>query len=222
MRQSESIKSIAKAMAEVQKEIQHASFDSNNPHFRSDYASLESHLNAIRPLLPKNGLSFSQGVSGRNLEMIIMHESGEFIAYDMELLVTKNDMQALGSAITYGRRYLLASAFGIGSQDDDAESAVGRDDKAQQGKAQSPEAPSAKPESEKPKGDDILGAFTVKQGKYKGKRLDEIGEHVLDKYIKDYKAKISESGRSLYPSEAELFKMGEAYLKSKEFNRDRK
>lgn len=37
---------------------------------------------------------------------------------------SKNDAQAYGSAITYGRRYSLQTAFGVCSEDDDGNAAV--------------------------------------------------------------------------------------------------
>lgn len=76
--------------------------------------------------LSSNGLSILQLVgadtSGAYLETILLHSSGEYIASTMAVTPTKaNDLQALGSAITYCRRYALQSMMCIPSVDDDAE-----------------------------------------------------------------------------------------------------
>ena len=42
----------------------------------------------------------------------------------MPLLVSKNDMQGYGSAVTYGRRYGLMSLAGIAPEDDDGNAAA--------------------------------------------------------------------------------------------------
>jgi len=75
-----------------------------------------------------NGLAFMQTVSDDSafLRTIIVHESGESVTLQVPLIITKNDMQGVGSAITYARRYGLAAACGISQTDDDAESCVER------------------------------------------------------------------------------------------------
>ena len=50
----------------------------------------------------------------------LLHTSGQWISGELELVPLKNDPQALGSAITYGRRYGLAAITGVYQEDDDA------------------------------------------------------------------------------------------------------
>ena len=54
----------------------------------------------------------------------ILHVSGEWIQCIATSPLTKQDPQALGSCITYLRRYSLAGMCGITQTDDDGESAI--------------------------------------------------------------------------------------------------
>lgn len=123
MKTSESIKELAASLSKAQGEIEGAIKDSKNPHFKSSYADLASVMDAIREPFRKYGLSYSQHPVGRNLVTILMHQSGEFIQSEMELLVEKPNMQGLGSAITYARRYSLAAIAGVAQVDDDGNEA---------------------------------------------------------------------------------------------------
>lgn len=129
MEKSESIAELSKALCGVQKELKSATKDSENPYFKSTYASLISVWDAIRALLAKNGLSVSQLTSGVDdssviIETMLMHTSGEWICGSLYMPLTKKDPQAVGSAITYGRRYGLSAIIGVCQDDDDAESAM--------------------------------------------------------------------------------------------------
>lgn len=50
--------------------------------------------------------------------------SGETLETPMPLLLGKRDMQGLGSAITYARRYGLMALAGIAPEDDDGNAAA--------------------------------------------------------------------------------------------------
>lgn len=110
---------IAKALVEAQKKLRNARYDSTNPHFRSKYASLEAYLDMVRPVMAENSLAVYQTVKDSTLETHLVHSSGETITTYCPLIVQKNDMQGLGSAITYARRYSIAALFSIGADDDD-------------------------------------------------------------------------------------------------------
>lgn len=115
-----------KALIEVQKEIQDVCKDSVNPHFRNNYASLEGVLQEARRVLPKHGFAFTQTLDGLNLKTKLLHTSGESMESNCPLILSKQDMQGLGSAITYSRRYSLVALLGIGQADDDAEGSIQR------------------------------------------------------------------------------------------------
>jgi hypothetical protein len=116
---------IYKALSKAQGTMKGAVKDSTNPHFKSRYADLESVIDAIRSAFTANGLSFFQSVSEDGLRLIttIAHESGETISGSVPLIIGKNDMQGVGSAISYARRYSLAALAGISQTDDDGNAA---------------------------------------------------------------------------------------------------
>lgn len=119
---------VSAAFVKAQAEIGKAIKDSTNPHFRNNYADLSSVVDAIKPALEKNGLSFTQkfheNPDGVTVETIIIHESGETISNGvLSVPATKKDAQGFGSACTYARRYSLQAAFGVAPDDDDGNAA---------------------------------------------------------------------------------------------------
>lgn len=124
---SEQINELASALNKAQAELQSAKKDANNPFFKSKYADLTSVWEAARPVLAKNGLSVAQTVGLTGLTTILMHSSGQYIEDTMPIVVAKqNDPQALGSAITYARRYALAAIVGVVADDDDGNAAAAK------------------------------------------------------------------------------------------------
>jgi len=122
MKTSPTLGALAKALADAQIEITSASMDAKNPHFGSRYATLASVMDAAKPLA-KHGIAVSQAAEvtdGRvAVSTILIHSSGEWISESISLKPRQDDPQSVGSAITYGRRYLLASMAGIAAEDDD-------------------------------------------------------------------------------------------------------
>ncbi len=118
------------SFVKAQSEMKNPVFDSKNPHFKSDYASLSSVREAVLPILNKYGISIIQQIkkTDRGIECVTMliHESGETFSSDpLEIPLTKIDAHGVGSAITYGRRYQLQCICGVvGDYDDDANSVV--------------------------------------------------------------------------------------------------
>ncbi|NIR94038.1 MAG: ERF family protein, partial [Gammaproteobacteria bacterium] len=107
---------LSEAICKMQRELEAASKDESNPFFNSKYANLEAVVAACREPLFKNGLSVTQHLrigESPYLETVLRHKSGEFITSECPLLFQKQDMQAMGSAITYARRYALAAICGI-------------------------------------------------------------------------------------------------------------
>ena len=97
-----------------------------NPHFKSKYADLEAVLDACNEALAANDLGVWQSVSLDGAYMVtrIWHTSGQWMEGYTPLIVGKNDMQGLGSASTYARRYGLMAALGIAPEDDDGNAAA--------------------------------------------------------------------------------------------------
>lgn len=132
MNRSDSIGALAGALAKAQKAIEGAAKDSKNPHFNSKYADLASIVTACREPLATNELAVVQSSSVPDAGIVSMttmliHSSGEWIESD-PLRVQAKDAgpQAVGSCLTYLRRYQLASMVGIAPEDDDAEAGEGR------------------------------------------------------------------------------------------------
>lgn len=124
MNQSESIDQLAAALALVQAEIEQPKKTATNPHFRNKYAPLGEVLRVALACLPKHGLSISQGcapVAGQyvNVTTTMMHKSGQWCRHECVMPLEKATAQAVGSAMTYGRRYGLEAILGLDGQDDD-------------------------------------------------------------------------------------------------------
>ena len=148
IRSSDSIAKLAAALVKAQAEVQNATKDSKNPHFGSTFASLISVLDAVKPVYAKHGLAIVQlpGMEDGHatVDTMLVHESGEWITGTSGAPLQKNDPQGVGSAITYLRRYSLASLAGIGQEDDDGNAASG-------------DRPAARaPEKAAPDGDDMI------------------------------------------------------------------
>lgn len=134
---SEKIDSIAGALAAAQAEVDGASKDAVNPHFRSKYADLASVWEACRACLTKNGLAVTQVPSGEGkvvrLTTLLVHKSGQWIGGTSTMTSQQDTPQAIGSCLTYLRRYTLAALVGVAPEDDDGNAASSRHDDAGKG-----------------------------------------------------------------------------------------
>jgi hypothetical protein len=119
------------ALAKAQGQMGAAKKGAANPHFKSKFADLASVLEAILPPLNANGLALVQ-MPGHSedkvtLTTMITHSSGGWMCSKAATaLGRKNDAQAVGSAITYLRRYCAQAALALPAVDDDGEAAMGR------------------------------------------------------------------------------------------------
>lgn len=128
---SQTIADLATALAKAQGEIENAVKDGKNPHFKgSSYATLASIWNAIRAPLSKHGIAVMQCPSTDENGSVLMttrlvHSSGDWMQSHMACKPAAGTAQALGSVITYLRRYALAAMVGIAPEDDDGNSGSG-------------------------------------------------------------------------------------------------
>lgn len=122
MNNSEKTGNIIGALIAIQEDM-HVNKDGKNPHFKSKYATLDNILDTIKPILKENGLVVMQGTvtDERKIDCTtrVFHESGEWIESMATVYADKGTPQGYGSAITYARRYGIATTLGIGLLDDD-------------------------------------------------------------------------------------------------------
>lgn len=152
---SEQIDQIATALAEAQGRFEAVDKSAANPFFKSSYAPLPDVVKAAAPILSELGLSVWQGPdhdpadhspAGDLLWTVVLHKSGQYIGSAMRMRPVKNDPQAQGSAITYGRRYAYMAALGlVADEDDDGNTASGRSRPPQQSRQAGATKPPAKP-----------------------------------------------------------------------------
>ena len=114
---------LAGALAAAQSQFETVGKNSVNPHFKSKYADLASLINATAKGLAVNGLVVIQNPiqHGNRVNVIsrLLHKSGQWIENSVSLKPATDTPQAVGSTITYGRRYGLAALLGICADEDD-------------------------------------------------------------------------------------------------------
>lgn len=147
MNRSESVIELIKALNKCQSEIKGAIKDTKNTFYNNaKYADLASVWEAIREPMTKHGLAITQTTqwapedSKLMLMTTLFHISGEWLASNYPIMpmmqkkatpdskaewVDTNNPQAMGSCITYARRYSLMAIIGIAPEDDDGNLASG-------------------------------------------------------------------------------------------------
>jgi len=121
--------------------VENPPLDSVNPHFKSKFASLGAVLKAIRRAC--DGIAYIQafdvadmgGESILHIKSWVQDGEGRLELSRLRMPITDNPQQQ-GSIITYYRRYVAVTDWGIvGEEDDDAESATPKNDYERQRKA---------------------------------------------------------------------------------------
>jgi hypothetical protein len=127
-------------------ELKKAAKSASNPYFKSKYAGLDDVIEACRNVLNSHGIAVTQTVeytpevkfrASEEREARVVAEQVNLVTTllygeqsiwsTMPLEYKKADMQSLGSAITYARRYSLQGICCLATDepDDDANAAVG-------------------------------------------------------------------------------------------------
>lgn len=122
-------KNVHAALAAAQAEMGKATKGAVNPHFKSKYADLGAVMDACLPALNAHGISVTQpmesGEFGHTVWTVLTHGASDTaVKCGIPLLLGRQDMQGLGSAITYARRYGLMAMAGIAPEDDDGNAAA--------------------------------------------------------------------------------------------------
>lgn len=125
------------AMAEAQGEMEPIRKDAINPHTKSRYASFEAIDGTLRPVYTRHGFSVSYRTGKTDqpgvVRMIctVAHAGGHSIEAELTAALdnsgaggrtNKTDVQAVGSTVSYLRRYILSMIWNValaGDDDDD-------------------------------------------------------------------------------------------------------
>ena len=129
---SPTISSLAPALLKVQTSLRPLYKDASNPFLNSKYVTLSTVLETCRETLGENGILLIQrGVASApgtvTVETRFIHApSSEWIAGLTCIPIPEeeqrmNSSQAVGSCISYGRRYGLMSMLGLAAVDDDTD-----------------------------------------------------------------------------------------------------
>ena len=122
------------ALVKAAQNIPNPHTDSKNSAYKQDgkpyrYASLNAFLDAIKPVLKKNGLAMFQPISTDKvggfieIQTMFVHESGDQVTFPAYATPLTNGMsqQAIGGAVSYMRRYSLQSVLSLAADDLDAQ-----------------------------------------------------------------------------------------------------
>ena len=114
MKTSEKIDKIIPALLKAQKKIGAAKKGSSNPFYKSTYADLGAIMEVCKEIMNEEGILIFQNPETRknettgevdNFMETTFFCGDQFISGDMKLILSKQDMQQLGGAQTYSRRY---------------------------------------------------------------------------------------------------------------------
>tara|TARA_R100000951_G_C2619745_1_gene174059 strand:- start:173 stop:760 length:588 start_codon:yes stop_codon:yes gene_type:complete len=112
-----------------QSSLETAIKNSSNPFLKNKYADIQEILDKVKSAFHENNYIIVQeggaDESGEFIDTKLVHTSGNLFNCKIYLQYKKGDMQSLGGAITYARRYGLLSVTGIPVDDDDGTSAIG-------------------------------------------------------------------------------------------------
>jgi len=118
---------LATALAKAQGAMSNVLKDSKNPHFKSTFASLAAVRDVVIPALAAEGVAVVQmpgnDAEGRVTIRTVLLAGSEQLdcgtVATTALVRGGNEAQAVGSALTYLRRYALAAIAGVAQEDDD-------------------------------------------------------------------------------------------------------
>ena len=114
----------------ARKKIKFAKRDGQNPFYNSTYATLESVVNAITPILEEHNITYTQCPVHSNdnclhMEIKLYHDTGHVEHFPISSIpVGKLDAHGYGAAMTYLRRFQLGAVMGIAFEDDDGNSSL--------------------------------------------------------------------------------------------------
>ncbi|WP_273783043.1 ERF family protein, partial [Bartonella sp. ML69XJBT] len=117
-------------LSAMQIEYQKIQKNSINTHTKSTYATLDQYIDAVKDTLAKYHFALfyrikSQTTTNVTIEITLSHPSGNQISTEGTFPIdgqgSKNNIQSVGSTITYARRYLLGMLLNVTSDEDDTD-----------------------------------------------------------------------------------------------------
>jgi hypothetical protein len=211
MKTTEAISDLFAALALAQSKIDAASKNATNPHLKNTYADLSAVWDACRESLTSNGLSVIQYVTfdttaQRVLVTRLAHKTGQWIEDDgIPLMSVKQDMQGIGSAITYARRYGITALIGITQHDDDGNAASKPNSHHFKEQDRIADAPTFSARTTSPmslsKVAENPGAYVcqVKTSKYYMKRVNSFTVAEANEYINQWSANLDKLPQEMMP-----------------------
>lgn len=101
--------------------------DSTNPHFKNTYADLNEVLDKVKKPLNEMGVVIIPQVTKEGVDVVLYDTEDDTHVSSFVPFVTLTDMQKLGGAITYAKRYGLVALLALEDEDDDGNTATGLD-----------------------------------------------------------------------------------------------
>ena len=152
MERSEQIDQLATALAKFQGALEQPKMNSTvkvktrtGGEYSFKYADLAECKAAAKRPLAENGLAVTQLIEDDySLLTMLVHSSGQWISSRVKMPIMEQGAQAVGSAITYAKRYAFCAILGIVA-DDDEDGNLSEGNSAQKREAKAP-ARSGKPQ----------------------------------------------------------------------------
>lgn len=127
MERSEQIDQLATALAKFQGELEQPKMNStvkvrtrSGSEYSFKYADLAECKQAAKKPLSENGLAVTQLIEeDYSILTMLVHSSGQWISSRVKMPVTEQGAQAIGSALTYAKRYAFCAILGIVADDDE-------------------------------------------------------------------------------------------------------
>jgi len=115
---------LIKALITARQRSENAKKNATNPDYKNRYADIAAVIDAVNSACEGLGLAFVQDChsDSDNITVVtrILHESGQVMDLaPLTMPIAQKTPQGYGSALTYGRRYSLQTAFGIAAELDD-------------------------------------------------------------------------------------------------------
>lgn len=127
MERSEQIDQLATALSKFQGSLEQPKLNSTvkvktrtGGEYSFKYADLSECKAAAKKPLAENGLAVTQLIEDDySLLTVLMHSSGQWISSRFRIPASEPGAQAIGSAITYAKRYAFCAILGIVADDDE-------------------------------------------------------------------------------------------------------